>query len=68
LLKRFSRSAEKIAETLQHHQEGQGHNKAKCTFTAEAFISTVWHRGCLVFISITMQLLKRGYDELLSQG
>ena len=37
LLKRFSRSEIK----------GQGYSDTKCTFPAEEYISTVWHRGSL---------------------
>jgi len=41
LLKRISRSAFK----------GQGHSEIKCTFAAEAYISTVWRRGALLSMS-----------------
>jgi len=47
LLKRISRSAFK----------GQGHSEIKCTFAAEAYISTVWRRGALLVLFLSMSAM-----------
>ena len=47
MLKRFSRSEVK----------GQGHSEIKYTFAADAYVSTVWHRGLLVCIAFSSCLL-----------